>query len=74
MMSDPRLDADRPSRDIDRSVKSILEQALSVYRIDADRLKPTVECMAMVAPRKFGSAAIDMPDVKAPESAGTVIA
>src|SRR6476620_3976632 len=38
----------------------------------ADRLKPTVECMAMVAPRYLGSAAIVMPDVNAPESAGTV--
>jgi iron complex transport system substrate-binding protein len=37
--SAPRLDADRPSRDIDRSVRSILEQALSVYRVDADRLR-----------------------------------
>ena len=40
----------------------------------ADRLKPTVECIAMVAPRYLGSAAIDMPDVNAPESAGTVMA
>src|SRR2546428_588725 len=37
--SAPRLDADRPSRDIDRSVRTILEQALSVYRVDADRLR-----------------------------------
>jgi len=37
--SAPRLDADRPSRDIDRSVRSILEQALSVYRVDAGRLR-----------------------------------
>lgn len=37
--SAPRLDADRPSRDIDRSVRTILEQALSVYRVDAERLK-----------------------------------
>jgi hypothetical protein len=38
----------------------------------ADRLNPTVECNAMVAPRKRGSAAIVIPEVSAPESAGTV--
>jgi iron complex transport system substrate-binding protein len=37
--SEPRLDASRPSRDIDVSVRSILEQALSVYRVDAARLR-----------------------------------
>src|ERR1700704_6505266 len=37
----------------------------------ADRPKPTVECSAMVTPRKFGLAAAVMPDVSAPESAGT---
>src|SRR5690349_15847685 len=40
----------------------------------ADRLKPTVECIAIVAPRYPGFAAIVMPDVSAPESAGTVMA
>src|SRR5436190_23231064 len=38
----------------------------------ADRPKPTVECSASVAPRNAGSALADMPDVRAPESAGTV--
>src|SRR3989442_793535 len=37
--SEPRLDAGRPSRDIDVSVRAILEQALSVYRVDAARLR-----------------------------------
>src|SRR5262245_43915401 len=37
--SAPRLDADRPSRDIDRSVRSILQQALSVYRVDAHLIR-----------------------------------
>src|SRR5438132_13929260 len=37
----------------------------------ADRLKPTVECIAMVAPRLAGSAAMVMPEVSAPEAAGT---
>jgi len=37
--SEPRLDVRRPSRHIDVSVRSILEQALSVYRIDAARLR-----------------------------------
>src|ERR1700704_989755 len=41
---------------------------------NADRLKPTVECVAIVAPRWLGFAAIAMPDVRAPESAGAVIA
>src|SRR5260370_2492749 len=40
----------------------------------ADRLKPTVECVAIVAPRYLGFAAIVIPDVSAPASAGTVIA
>jgi iron complex transport system substrate-binding protein len=35
----PRLDVDRPSLDIDRSVRSILEKALSVYFVDAERLR-----------------------------------
>ncbi len=37
--SEPRLDVERPGRDIDASVRSILEQALSVYRVDAGRLR-----------------------------------
>jgi len=37
--SAPRLDAERPSGDIDRSVRTILEQALSVYRVDAEALR-----------------------------------
>src|SRR2546426_9223973 len=37
--SEPRLDAGRPSRDIDVSVRAILERALSVYRVDAARLR-----------------------------------
>jgi hypothetical protein len=40
----------------------------------ADKPKPTVECIAIVAPRLLGSAAIAIPAVRAPESAGTVIA
>lgn len=35
----PKLDITRPSGDIDRQVKALLEQALSVYRVDADRLR-----------------------------------
>jgi iron complex transport system substrate-binding protein len=37
--SEPRLDVERPGRDIDASIRSILEQALSVYRVDAERLR-----------------------------------
>ncbi len=37
--TEAKLDARRPSGDIDRSVKVILEQALSVYRVDAERLR-----------------------------------
>lgn len=35
----PKLKIDRPSGEIDRQVKRLLEQALSVYRVDADALK-----------------------------------
>jgi iron complex transport system substrate-binding protein len=35
----PKLDIARPSGEIDRQVKALLEQALSVYRVDADRLR-----------------------------------
>lgn len=35
----PKLDITRSSGDIDRQVKALLEQALSVYRVDADRLR-----------------------------------
>lgn len=35
----PKLDITRPSGDIDRQVKALLEQALSVYRVDAARLR-----------------------------------
>src|SRR5262249_50822548 len=35
----PKLDTSRPSAAIDRDVKSLLEQALSVYRVDAERLR-----------------------------------
>ncbi len=35
----PRLDTRRPSVDIDRQVKSLLEQALAVYHVDAERLR-----------------------------------
>src|SRR5207237_8099008 len=41
---------------------------------NADRPKPTVECVAIVAPRYAGLAAIAMPEVNAPESAGVVMA
>ncbi len=40
----------------------------------ADRPKPTVECMAMVAPRYSGWALSVMPEVSAPESAGMAMA
>lgn len=35
----PKLDTSRPSAAIDRDVKALLEQALSVYRVDAERLR-----------------------------------
>ncbi|HEX2117340.1 MAG TPA: cobalamin-binding protein [Alphaproteobacteria bacterium] len=35
----PKLDIAKPSGDIDRQVKALLEQALSVYRVDAERLR-----------------------------------
>lgn len=44
-ITSPKFRVDLPSREIDRQVKDILEQGLSVYRVDADalrRLKPDV--------------------------------
>jgi len=41
---------------------------------NSDKPKPTVECMAMVAPRYSGFALNVMPDVRAPESAGMAMA
>lgn len=35
----PKLDTSRPSSDIDRAVKELVEQALSVYRVDAAALR-----------------------------------
>ncbi len=35
----PKLDTSRPSAAIDRDVKALLEQALSVYRVEAERLR-----------------------------------
>ncbi len=35
----PKLDTSRRSIDIDRDVKALLEQALSVYKVEADRLR-----------------------------------
>ena len=35
----PKLDTSRPSALIDRDVKTLLEQALSVYRVEAERLR-----------------------------------
>ena len=35
----PKLDTSRPSREIDRDVKALLEQALSVYKVDAEALR-----------------------------------
>ena len=37
--TEPKLRIDAPSREIDRQVKTILAQALSVYRVHADTLK-----------------------------------
>jgi len=34
----PRVDAEAPGRDIDRSVRALLERALSVYHVDPERL------------------------------------
>src|SRR5579883_2238000 len=34
----PRFDPEGASAEVDRRVKSILQEALSVYRVDADRL------------------------------------
>ena len=38
-LTKPKLSIERPSAAIDRDVKALLEQALSVYAVDADRLR-----------------------------------
>lgn len=38
-LTEPKLDPGAPSADIDRQVKDLVEQALGVYRIDAERLQ-----------------------------------
>ena len=35
----PKLDASSPSREIDERVKSLMRDGLSVYRVDAERLR-----------------------------------
>ncbi len=45
VLTEPKLDADRPSREIDDRVKQLVRDGLSVYRVDAERLRelaPTV--------------------------------
>lgn len=39
MVTTPTLDTARPSGTIDRDVKALLERSLSVYRVDADKLR-----------------------------------
>lgn len=39
VLTETRLDAARPSIEIDRQVRTLLENVLSVYRVDADRLR-----------------------------------
>ena len=38
-VSEPRFQIDLPSREIDRSVKDLLREALGIYRVDAELLK-----------------------------------
>ena len=38
-LTEPKLDAAQPSRVIDDRVKQLVEQGLSVYRVDAERLQ-----------------------------------
>lgn len=38
MVTSPQLDTARPSGAIDRDVKALLEQSLSIYRVDGERL------------------------------------
>jgi iron complex transport system substrate-binding protein len=45
VLTEPKLDADRPSREIDDRVKQLVRDGLSVYRVDAEKLRdlaPTV--------------------------------
>lgn len=39
VLTEPKLDASRPSTEIDRQVKALVRDGLSVYRVDADRLR-----------------------------------
>jgi iron complex transport system substrate-binding protein len=39
VLTEPKLDATRTSREIDASVRALVREGLSVYRVDADRLR-----------------------------------
>ncbi len=39
VLTEPKLDSSRPSAEIDRQVKARVRDGLSVYRVDADRLR-----------------------------------
>jgi iron complex transport system substrate-binding protein len=39
VLTEPKLDASRPSREIDARVKTLVRDGLSVYRVDAERLR-----------------------------------
>lgn len=62
----------RSSAILGRSTPRTSRTAPMAHAPNAEAPKPTVECIAIVAPRFSGFAAIVMSAVNAPESAGTV--
>ncbi|HEX6979586.1 MAG TPA: cobalamin-binding protein [Alphaproteobacteria bacterium] len=63
-VSAPKLDPRRPSGDIDRQVRTLLEQALSIYQVDADALRELAPDV-IVTQTQCEVCAVSMADVEA---------
>lgn len=69
-VTSPKLDVAQPSREIDRQVKALLEQALSVYRVDAERLR-ALRPDIIVTQTQCEVCAVSLSDVEAALAAWT---
>lgn len=75
VVSEPKTDPSRASGDIDRDVRTLIEEGLSVYRVDVDRLaalRPDVivtqdqceVCAVSLTDVEDALCALDLPDVR----------
>jgi iron complex transport system substrate-binding protein len=64
VLTEAKLDTSAPSGEIDKSVRRILERALSVYRVDAARLKGLAPTH-VVTQTQCEVCAVSLPDVEA---------